>query len=280
MSKIRKIGLGTAQFGIDYGISNVSGKTPANEVKRIIETCLDNGISILDTASAYGDAEKVLGEIGIAGFKIVSKFMPTDTSEQLKNQLFDSLINLNISQLYGYLAHRPLDLLANNWTWKFLQDQKSSGRIKKIGYSLNSTFELQKLLDSNIIPDIIQLPYNFLDRRFEKYFEYFKQNGVEIHARSVFLQGLFFSDVSNLHSFFNPVKDILIELQRTTPNYKEELLDFVLANPDIDFVIMGVETSKQLLQNLKNACNDYNHLKSKVPRMIDEKILVPSNWPK
>ena len=62
---ISKISIGTAQFGLDYGISNQRGKVPFSDVENIIELAYSRGIDKLDTASAYGKSEKVLGEIGV-----------------------------------------------------------------------------------------------------------------------------------------------------------------------------------------------------------------------
>ncbi|MBL0356343.1 MAG: aldo/keto reductase [Chitinophagaceae bacterium] len=196
-----KLGLGTVQFGMHYGIANTTGRTATEEVKLILSLALQNGMNILDTASGYGDAEKVLGETGVDGFKIISKFLPADTEVELEKQLATSLNNLKVKRLYGYLAHRPQDLLVNIWQWKYLQEQKVNGVIEKIGFSLNEPSELHQLLSEDFIPDLVQVPYNFLDRRFEKDLVELKRKGTEIHVRSAFLQGLFFTDTDSLSSF-------------------------------------------------------------------------------
>ena len=125
------------------------------------------------------------------------------------------------------------------------------GFVEKIGYSLNDPFELEKLLELGYYPDIIQVPFNYFDRRFEEQIKKLKNIGCEIHTRSAFLQGLFFMQTKNMSSFFNPVKSIISELQ---DSYKESLskvlLNYCLLQEGIDKVVIGVNDSNQLLENL------------------------------
>lgn len=273
-----KLGLGTVQFGMHYGIANKSGKTGAGEVKRILAAALQSGIDLLDTASGYGDAEKVLGEAGVGGHKIVSKFLPAACTDELAKQLATSLRHLKVDKLYGYLSHRPLDLLANRWQWDFLQHQKATGVVDKIGYSLNEPFELQELLQNGCVPDLVQVPFNFLDRRFEEDIKNLKRRGVEIHTRSAFLQGLFFTDPALLPSFFDEVKPIINDFKSKYPDVGGALLSYVLQKDFIDKVIIGVESTQQLNENIK-AIQSEAKVELELPE-VNEKILIPANWPK
>lgn len=276
--KINKLALGTVQFGLDYGIANKRGKTPFREIKSILELCRNNGISLLDTASAYGDAEHLMGVAGIADFKVVSKFLPNSGKDALEKQLAATLLNLKTEQLYGYLAHRPVELLKQPWEWTLLQEKKASGTIQKLGFSLEKPTDLHALLDNDLIPDLIQVPYNYLDRRFEADLEILKKEGIEIHARSSFLQGLLFMDPQQLSSFFEPIKPVLADLKKT-PNLIGELLNFVIASGLVDRVIIGVESLAQLQENIKSLAFTGDRLNRQIPT-IEEKILIPSNWPK
>jgi aryl-alcohol dehydrogenase-like predicted oxidoreductase len=187
-----RIAIGSVQFGLEYGIANSNGKTSILEAGKIINYCRENCIDTIDTASAYGDAEKVLGQVDIDGFKVVSKFLPNDSFLDFKHQLNKTIVDLKVENIYGYLAHRPLSLLKDTEDWNYLTETKNLGKIVKIGFSLNKPVELDALLDAGYAPDIIQVPYNYLDRRFEKYFEKLHNMNVEIHCRSAFMQGLFF----------------------------------------------------------------------------------------
>ncbi len=280
MKSQSKIGLGSVQFGTNYGISNASGKSTLAEVRQIIDLAQAHNIDTIDTALAYGDAEEVLGEIGVSSFKIVSKFSPPTKELSIEKQLNLSTAKLKIDSLYAYLAHRPEDVIAKPEQWVEVDKLKRLGLIKKIGFSFNETHELDSILELKIFPDIIQVPFNYLDKRFEKYFEKLKGMNCEIHTRSSFLQGLFFVPPHRLDVFFNPVKSILTDLQR---KYKDSLhqvlLDHVLSHPLIDKVIVGVETAAQLTLNLTQ--NDIMQLDPlPIHTNLSKQILMPMYWPK
>ncbi|MCX2837917.1 aldo/keto reductase [Salinimicrobium sp. MT39] len=271
-----KIGLGTVQFGMPYGISNKNGQTSEREVLQILQLAQESNITLLDSASAYGNAEEILGKYDLSSFQIISKFLPPEGKNHIKDQLCLTLNNLRIDQLYAYLAHRPQDLLEKPERWEELVLLKEKGLVKKIGYSLNSPNELTKLLDIGFQPDLIQVPYNYFDRRFEAILKQIS-NTCEIHTRSVFMQGLFFMPPDKLNNYFEEIKPLLRELQNSIDNLPGSLLKFVLEKDFIHQVVIGIENSDQLLRNilsLKNAadlpCLNKN---------ISEKILMPSNWP-
>lgn len=278
MNNINKIGLGTVQFGLPYGISNRAGQTSPSQVTQILKIAGKNGIEILDSASAYGNAEEVLGKNSLVGFKIVSKYLPPATGTSVSLQLNNSLQNLNISRLYGYLAHRPLEILNSPEEWKELQDLKENGKVEKIGFSLNEPDELDALLDRNYIPDLIQVPYNYFDRRFEKGILKLKDGGCEIHTRSAFLQGLFFINSEDLSSYYTEVKPLLSILQENKEALPGKLLKFVIDKPFIDKVIIGVENEVQLTQNLHDI-KEADVLPA-MNQSITNNILIPSRWPK
>jgi aryl-alcohol dehydrogenase-like predicted oxidoreductase len=129
-----KLGLGTVQFGMQYGIANNTGKPSSEEASKILSLALQSGIDTLDTASAYGDAEKVLGEIGVTDFKVVSKFLPATSEQEMACRFDESINRLNVKKLYGYVAHRPLALIDNIWQWQFLLQKKKENVIEKIGF--------------------------------------------------------------------------------------------------------------------------------------------------
>lgn len=278
MATKQKIGLGTVQFGSDYGISNQRGQTPPSEVSKIVQTARENHVVVLDTASIYGMAEKVLGEHDLSGFRIVSKFMPPAKGKSITAQFEKSLSDLNTSSLYGYLAHRPQQLAENPEIWTELKRLKKDGKISKIGFSLDSPGVLSHLLERGLKPDIIQAPYNYFDRRFETAMQKLQKIGCEVHSRSAFLQGLFFTETDQLPGFFDPVKHLIKELQGSVPQLPAKLLHFVMEKPFIDHVIIGVETNEQLLENLKTG--SYSGIIPELKTEIPEQILMPSNWPK
>lgn len=277
-NKINKIALGTVQFGIPYGISNSEGKTGADEVSRILGYARQRGIALLDTASVYGESEAVLGGNDLAGFNIVSKFMPPGEGADIYAQLLKSLERLRVPSLYGYLAHRPESVISDVRYWQELMGLKRRGLVKKIGLSFNETHEIEEVLAKGMIPDIIQVPYNYLDKRFVKYFKAFKDNGCEIHTRSAFLQGLFFVAPEKLPEYFNIVKPIIGELQKNGEKLPAALLSHCLGQELIDKVIIGVNNLGQLKNILDNLSAVY-HL-GEYADVVPDTILMPSRWGK
>lgn len=274
----KKIGLGTVQFGLPYGISNSRGQTSPYEVKNILYRAKQHEIDVLDSASAYGNAEEVLGKNDLQEFKVVSKFVPPSPGESVAIQLEQSLRNLKLKKLYAYLAHRPSDLVDHPERWEELKNLKKVGKVLKIGFSLNEPYELEELMDKGYEPDLVQVPYNYFDRRFEESLVRLHESGCEIHTRSTFLQGLFFMDPENLGVFFDQIKPTLFELQEKRSMLPGQLIKFVIEKPFIDKIILGIETEKQLIENI----NSIEPALSLPPLkgIISDNLLIPSKWPK
>ena len=278
MNSISKIGLGTVQFGANYGISNKYGQTSEKEVSSILNFASKVGIDIIDTANSYGSSEIVLGQNNLSNFKIVSKFLRQEPSQCVSTILFSSLKKLYRSSVDGFMAHRPMDIVHNPKLWDELNFHKQNGTIQKIGFSFNEISEIEEVLKNDFKPDIIQVPYNYLDNRFESYMKELKKNECEIHTRSAFLQGLFFMDIKQLNSFFDEIKPILENLQQSVNELPAALLQFCISKPFIDKVIFGVNTFEQLSDNIKKLSVSYE-----LPinnKQINESILIPSKWPK
>lgn len=273
-----KIALGTAQFGLDYGVSNKKGKTSTYQVKSILDYAIYEGIDTIDTAPSYGSAEKSLGHIGVDKFKVVSKSMPVlCRSKSIREQLSQTLNDLGLTSIYGYLSHRPKTILKYPKNWDTLLELKHSGIVKKIGLSLYSPDVLRNLLTKNIVPDIVQVPLNYLDNRFEDLLERLYSQGCEIHTRSTFLQGLFFVDPDSLPEHFNSIKLLLKNLRDLDDRLPGELLSYVLNKPYVNKVIIGVESKEQLVENISTVGQKCSLPPSSM--QLDEKILNPSKWP-
>jgi aryl-alcohol dehydrogenase-like predicted oxidoreductase len=277
MDLTAKIGLGTVQFGIPYGIGNVHGITSEEEVASILAFAGENGISLLDTAPAYGKSEEVLGNNNLQNIKVVSKVMLQGSNHTISEQLDNSLGKLKIPSLYGYLAHLPMEIINEPKLWDELLKLKEAGRIEKIGFSFNEVSEVEALLLMGITPDIVQVPFNYLDNRFLPTMIELKKRSCEIHTRSTFLQGLLFCDPSRLSGFFNKIKPVITELQKNGDHLPGMLLRYCLVNPYIDYVIIGVNTLEQLIENL----NCFPNAKPLNPLdiQLNEEIITPSKWP-
>jgi aryl-alcohol dehydrogenase-like predicted oxidoreductase len=276
MSDLSKIALGTVQFGLDYGVSNELGKPDKSAVREILDFALENNITTLDTASAYGDSESVLGDYGIDNFQIVTKFLPLDIEKGIENSFQESLTKLQTKAIYGYLAHRADSIDIN--TWSFLNELKESGQVKKIGYSLQSIDEFDRAYEKGFLPDLIQVPFNLLDNRFKELCKDLSEKGVEIHTRSTFLQGLFFLKEEEL-SNFQEVKQLILELQEQHHNNLAQfLLSYVMNQDFIDKVVIGVQSKKQLSQNI--SALDLDVEINDLGTVFSDKILNPALWGK
>lgn len=275
MNFSQKIGIGTVQFGLDYGISNQDGKTSFEEAKEIIFLAKKKNIQVIDTAFAYGESEAVLGDIGIKEFNVVTKFKASEPVHILE-QFNTSLLRLRQRSVYGLLSHNVSDIVLNKSNWQTLLELKEKKVVKKIGFSFNKEAEIEQVLKVNIIPDIIQIPFNILDQRFISIANYFKKKGAEIHSRSSFLQGLFFCKPDKLGNHFTPIKPFIGELQKKSKQLAPFLLQYCLQNEVIDKTIIGLNTSYQFLELFNNLNQDMN-ISFSIPS-VDETILCPSNW--
>lgn len=273
-----KIGIGTVQFGLNYGISNNLGKTNEQEVDLILNYSKEKNIKYLDTAYAYGDAEVVLGKKDIRTFRVVSKYI-SNHEYNLNQQIEISLKRLNKDSIYGYLAHRPLDLIEKGFeSWEKMIELKELKKVKKIGASFNTIKEINQVLESGINLDIVQVPYNIFDSRFEKYMKELHEKGCEIHTRSTFLQGLFFCKVDELHPYFEEVKPLVKYIQ-SLDKPAVQLLKYVVKQPFVDVVNIGVNSLSQLKDNIE-FLEKIEYKIEDIDYHIKNEILIPSNWPK
>ena len=281
-----KLAIGTVQFGLNYGINNQKGIPTDYEISSILKHAKANGINMLDSASAYGNAELKIGELSSDEFKIVSKFSNVIGENELINQLKNTLDALKQDTIYAYLAHNADDLINNPCLWQQLLLQKQKGYIGKIGFPLYKPEQLEVLLKLEMIPDIVQLPYSLLDRKFETYFENLKSLGVEVHVRSVFLQGLYFIELNKLpvklKSLSNELSQLNVICLENNISIGSLSLNFVNNNPQIDKVVIGVDSLDHLINNLDflNESKNINDLTEKVKsiKIQSFEMLNPANW--
>jgi aryl-alcohol dehydrogenase-like predicted oxidoreductase len=280
--------LGTAQFGLDYGINNNRGKITQNEVMNILEYAYNNNIIMLDTASAYGDSEAVLGKaIGDINrsFKIITKY-PSNLSCSPLYWIDNSLQALQREKIYGCLFHNYSTFQDHP---EYIDDFiriKESGKVEKIGFSLYYPSEAEYIITNDIPCDIVQVPYNIFDQRFAVVFPILKSKNIEIHIRSVFLQGLFFILPEDMDVYFSTIKGKISDLHRFAQKIKLDIpsvcFGFVIQNRYIDKIVVGIDSLDNLIFNVNSftfvnkAKIDYSLLESL--SVTDEKIILPFNW--
>lgn len=284
-----RLALGTVQFGMAYGVSNHGGQVTRRDVDLMLRLAESSGIDILDTAIAYGDSETCLGEVGIQNFKIVTK-LPTipgdcaDVSAWVQLQVAGSCARLGVPSLYGLLLHHSEMLLGANGEelYQALQNLKESGQIKKMGVSIYIPSELDAIY-SRFRLDLVQAPFSIVDRRLHTsgWLQRLNENGVEVHTRSVFLQGLLLMPQADMPDRFSPWSELWVQWFDWLSNHDisaaEACMAFPLSFPEIDRVVVGAVSLDQLKQIISAA--NLAPLK-KFPDFLcnDEKLINPANW--
>jgi aryl-alcohol dehydrogenase-like predicted oxidoreductase len=286
---MNRIVLGTVQFGLDYGVANSQGKVSLTAATEILKCAYLAGINTLDTAIAYGNSEDCLGQIGVRDWKVISKLpdIPHETNDiqhWVKESLQGSLRRLQISQLYGLLLHRPQQLLTDKGQelYNTLNLMKAEGLVNKIGISIYSPDELDLLFDRFSF-DLVQAPFNIFDRSLEQsgWLSRLKDVEVEVHVRSIFLQGLLLMNPSDRPVYFNQWYPLWTEWEKWlhTNNLTalQACLNFVLSNHNIDHVIIGVDSILQLKEILATISLETVKPLDKL-NCNDPNLINPSRW--
>ncbi len=246
-----KIILGTVQFGLNYGINNKCGKISEKQADKIFDYAYENDINTLDTANAYGNSETVIGTYfknSKNRFKIITKLIEKDNPEK---QLQNTFLKLGVKKIYGFLIHNFSLYKKNPDSYEMLLAYKKK-KILKTGFSLYYPEELNFLIKKNIEFNLIQIPYSIFDRRFEPYFPLLKEKKVEIHIRSLFLQGLIFINPESAPKLFNKLIPKLKRLRQIAQDNKTSVLslalNFVTSNKYIDKAVVGIDSLNHLKQ--------------------------------
>jgi len=288
-----KLALGTVQFGIDYGISNTLGKTPQDEVNKILSLAHQYKISTLDTSSTYGNSEAALGQSdNLLSFKIITKTPSfsegTITKKHLnliESTFHDSLTYLKQNAIDGLLIHACDDLYkpGGEYIFKTIEKLKYQGFIKKIGVSVYNNEQL-KYITSHFNIDLVQLPFNIFDQRLlhNGTLSALKKKQIEIHTRSTFLQGLLLMPIDKLPDYFMPFHHHLKRFDEYASALnlsKVELaLGFVNNIDEIDKVVCGINNTQQLSELVTASKHKVNIKLAKHLATTNEGLICPVNW--
>lgn len=286
------LGLGTAQFGLDYGIANTRGICPPEDVGAILEMAAAAGIAVLDTAPAYGTAEEVLGRMLPAAhrFRIVTKTPhlghlrdPGEIRRAVREAFAESRAKLRGDRLAGLLTHNGNDLLRQGGPvlWAAMEELKRAGEVERIGASVYSAGQLDTLLARYPL-DIVQLPWSAVDGRIDpSRLEALAARGVEVHVRSVFLQGLLLAPPGQA-ARVSPQAEALARhwhdaVAAAGADPLGAALGAAIAQPGIDTALVGVTRPAELADILKAAKDAPPPVA--VTRSTDDLVLNPALWP-
>jgi aryl-alcohol dehydrogenase-like predicted oxidoreductase len=286
---MNRIALGTAQLGLDYGIGNTHGQISLTEGAAIIEFAKSHGMDTLDTAVAYGNSEQRLGQIGVPSWRIITKLpaVPADVENVaawIHSTVSQSIARLQVSHLDGLLLHRPDQLLEPQGPAisRALCDLKNQGLVRKIGVSIYDPAELDLLIDKVPI-ELVQAPFNLLDRRLEQsgWLSRMVDCGIEVHVRSIFLQGLLLMQPAARDGRFARWNPLWSALQRWSADQAlpplEACLAHVLSYPEISRIVVGVDSQNHLAEILNAA----NRTPQRAPSELacsDVELLNPALW--
>jgi len=273
-----RLSLGTAALGMEYGATNKNGPISFEEFRVILDRCRLAGVQGLDTAQGYGKAEETLGHLGVSDFCINTKLnlRKTEDAAAIFEKAHDSLDRLRVGELDGILLHNDERLEADDGeaVASALKSLKNLGLAKKIGISSYEPTRALELCEKHGF-DVVQLPVNVLDDRLlqDDLLQRFLARGIEVQARSVFLQGLLLA--RPLHG-----KDVPQEAQSHAEAFRtrcreegvsplEAALGYVLGLAEGLRVVFGVSSLGELDQILEVASS---------PRIL--RSAAPVSWRK
>ncbi|WP_295614191.1 aldo/keto reductase [uncultured Methanobrevibacter sp.] len=295
--ELSNFGLGTVQFGLDYGFTK---RKTQEEVNDILNVAVENDINLIDTAREYGDSEEKIGVFNKEfdnDFVIATKLSLIDDlnnlsysflKKHIQQSVNDSLSNLNLDNIPILQLHQvDMELYNNSDFWSCIEDIKQDKLIDNFGVSVYDTDDTQFLLDNHgDIIDFIQIPYNIFDRRFDSIFEQIKINNIDVISRSTFLKGIIPSPVDNIPSELNDIIPYKLKLESASENVGvrvDELATlFVYYNKNISSTIFGVNSPEELKNNIDTIKQfnedildeiDFNELSVSEVKLID-----PRQW--
>lgn len=260
-----KIALGSAQFGLQYGVANEIGHVSINCVSQIISKARDEGIDTIDTAISYGSSESALGRAGVSGFKVITKLpplpkFPLKIIEWINSQVELSLDRLKVDKLDGILLHRAEDITSaySLEYQKALEILKRDNLCSAVGLSIYDPWELEKVwANSNgWLPEIIQAPLNIFDQRLidSGWLSTLSKNGIRVQVRSVFLQGLLLLDADSRNLYFEPwrrnLDDWLHWCNESGVSRLSAALDIAVNQEGVEKIVVGVDSLQQLKEIL------------------------------
>jgi len=285
----QRLALGTVQFGLPYGVANRSGLVGPDAVRSIVNQAAAAGCDTLDTAIAYGASEQCLGEIGVGRWRVVSKLPPlpdseTDVDAWVQRSVLGSLQRLKVARLYGLLLHRSEQLLGSRGSalYRALVAVKERGHAEKIGVSIYDPAELDAI-GPRFELGLVQTPFNIFDRRIalSGWLARLHDAGVEIHVRSIFLQGLLLMEPAIRPERFSgwaPLWrrwDDWLAAKELTP--LEACVRFALSRSEVERVVVGVDSPQQLQQILAST-GTASTMPPETLVSDDLNLINPSRW--
>ena len=271
-SKASKLAIGSAQFGMPYGIANSTGIVSQANVTKILNFANKNKINTIDTAKNYGNSEIAIGKYlkknSNSQWNIITKI---SQDQGIYEQITDSIEKLGVLPNV-VMAHNAK--LYSSKKFQFELKQVLDQFTFEIGVSVYNELEIEQVLNSYLIPKVIQVPMNILDTRLyrKKIISKLHQKNIEIHARSVFLQGLFYIPISDLDKRFFDAIPYLNDLHKIAKKYNLNLAElsllWLMSLNEVSKVIIGIDSMNHLEMHLLTICKKIEN------RAFDEALSI------
>lgn len=286
-----KLALGTAQFGMAYGTFNRTGQVPLLEIHKILDFAASKGVGVLDTAHSYGSSEEVLGQIDAgARFDVVTKIPALNglhAAVRAPKLFSQSLDRLRLGRVYGLLLHRAADLFEEgaDALWQSLEALKVHGQVQKIGFSASGPEEALQILQRFPV-DLVQIPMNVFDARHRDsaVLALCQERGVEVHARSVFLQGFALAVPDELTGHLAKYRGLLSAFRTCCAKLGVSplhgALQYALKQLEVTRVVVGTDSLAQCEDIVRASCGAQIAFPSEFEsvRCDDLDLIDPSRW--
>lgn len=282
--------IGSAQFGLDYGITNDKGKVSTSEIKCILNTACKNSIQMIDTAQGYGEAESIIGRLNIKnrGMAITTKMSGKMDQSEWEANLQRSLKRLNVKNIETLMLHDTADLKGSKkkrlLSW--MNNAKERGLINKIGISIYDEENIKGIDLSGI--QVVQVPASVYDQRLFRSgkIKALGEIGIKIHIRSLFLQGLILQKENKWPKFLSQEFKDHHRQWRSKLNQEglSQLMGAIKYCPydeNVEALIVGITSTKEL-QEIISAYKQVNgSAKNSEQWMWNIKEEIdPRAWPK
>lgn len=291
-----KLCVGTANWTQDYGSVPGQLRYQVDNLDELYTSITAQDVRIFDTAPAYGNAEELLGNHLLEYQHVVTKTpliseetISPKSLERVEASLLSSLRLLRTNKVYALLVHNVHDLFKPNGCRlaDMMQKLRALGLVEHIGFSAYTAEEVERGLTA-MDTNIVQLPMNILDQRFLRRGLLAKLvlNGIEVHARSPFLQGVLLSDPGQLPSHFDPIKEKIAALQTLAGELNTDVqrlaYEFVAQHPDVRKVVVGFRSAAEF-SSLFTQGDEIELVSQSTLQdfyVDDETLILPTLWPR
>ena len=295
--KLSSFGLGTVQFGLDYGFTK---RKTQDEVNEILNMAVDKGVTLIDTAREYGDSEEKIGAfmndfdndfVVATKLRLIKDLNHLDYSflnNHIRNSIEESLSYLNLDKIPILQLHQvDQQLYQSTDFWDCIHDLKGEKIIEDFGVSVYDVEFTRDIIESHgSLIDYLQIPYNIFDRRFDCLFEEIKHNDIGVISRSTFLKGIIPSPIENIPNELEDIIPYKLKLNEISDELGIDVAElatlFVYYNKDISSTIFGVNSPQELENNI-DSINGFdkgnlNNINFDDLTISDVKLIDPRQW--